>query len=187
MSELLIGLGANLPRNDDDLASTLTRALSLLEAKPRIKVVRRSKWYRTPAFPPGSGPDFVNGAAALRSELGPEQILSLLHEVEAELGRERPARWAPRVCDIDLLAAGDRILPDVAQLSAWMALEPDEAAARTPEHLLLPHPRLHLRAFVLVPLNDVAPDWVHPVLQLPVSALLSQLSAEEIREVVPLD
>ena len=159
----------------------------MLEAKPRVRVVRRSRWYRTPAFPPGNGPDFVNGAAMLESELGPEQILSYLHEVEAELGRERPVRWAPRVCDLDLLAAGQSILPDVAEVSRWMNLDAAEAEGCAPDQLILPHPRLHLRAFVLVPLNDIAPDWVHPIPQLSVSALLSQLPPEEIAAVTALE
>ena len=187
MSELLIALGANLPGSHGDLRATLARALVLLEAKPRIRVVKRSRWYRTPAYPAGSGPDFVNGAAVLASDLEPERILAYLHEVEAELGRERPVRWAPRVCDLDLIAAGDRILPDVEEVSRWMRLDPDEAAGRAPDRLILPHPRLHSRAFVLVPINDIAPDWVHPVLQLPVSALLSRLPPEEIAEITLLE
>ena len=158
----------------------------LLEAKPRIRVVRRSRWYRTPAYPPGSGPDFVNGAAVLSSDLEPDRILSCLHEVEAELGRERPVRWAPRVCDLDLIAAGDRILPDVEEMSRWMQLAPEEAAGQAPDRLILPHPRLHSRAFVLVPLSDIAPDWVHPVLQLSVRDMLSRLAPEEIDEVEPI-
>ena len=186
MFELLIALGANLPKDESGLALTLTRALGLLEARAHIKVVRHSRWYSTPAYPPGSGPAFVNGAAALRSVLSPEEILHILHDVEAELGRERPVRWGPRVCDLDLLGAGQEILPDVASVKRWMSLDDQAAQESAPEQLVLPHPRLHLRAFVLVPLKDIAPGWYHPVLQLTVSEMLARLSPEETAMVKPL-
>ena len=187
MSELLIALGANLLKDESDLASTLSRAIGLLEDNPQIEVVRRSRWYRTPAYPPGSGPDFVNGAAALKSDLRPCEILQILHEVEAVLGRERRQRWAPRVCDLDLLAAGELVQPDAASVRNWMELDDQFAQVRAPDHLILPHPRLHMRAFVLVPLNDIASTWRHPILQLTVSELLARLSPQEIAEVNPLD
>jgi 2-amino-4-hydroxy-6-hydroxymethyldihydropteridine diphosphokinase len=125
-----------------------------------------SRLYRTPCFPPGAGPDYVN--AALRIETGrrPAEILAELHAIEMRHGRERVKRWGMRTLDIDLIAYGAAVLPDLATYSTWAALPPDLQQMRAPDQLVLPHPRLQDRSFVLVPLADVAPDWRHPVLGL---------------------
>lgn len=164
-------------------ASTLRRALALLGAVPGISVERVSRWYRTPAWPPGSGADFINGAAVLGCEQAPSELLARLHDVEHQLGRTRQVRWGPRVCDIDLLGMGELVLPDRATVAQWMALSPD-AATETPGQLLLPHPRLHERAFVLVPLLDVAPEWRHPVLGRTVAEMHAAVPPERLAEVV---
>ena len=186
MTGALIALGANMPAAGRAPASTLSRALALLGAVPGISVARVSRWYRTPAWPPGSGADFVNGAAALGSALPPATLMARLHEVEDRLGRTRTLRWGPRACDLDLLGMGDLVLPDPETVSRWMALAPGAAAAGTPDRLLLPHPRLHERAFVLVPLLDVAPGWRHPVLGRTVAEMRAALPPERLAEIVPL-
>jgi 2-amino-4-hydroxy-6-hydroxymethyldihydropteridine diphosphokinase len=181
----LIALGANLPSAAGPPRATLEAALALLAARG-FAVAARSRWRRTPAFPPGSGPDYVNGAAALASPGdpglpgGPEAVLEALHAVERALGRDRRRRWEARVCDLDLLASGDAVLPDRATAEAWMRLAPAEASRRTPPRLILPHPRLHERGFVLAPLADFAPDWVHPLLGLSVRELLERLPPEAL-------
>jgi 2-amino-4-hydroxy-6-hydroxymethyldihydropteridine diphosphokinase len=163
MATTLIALGANLPAAGRPPVETLERALAMLAASPEVRLVARSRWWRTPAEPPGSGPDFVNGAARLETALAPEALLAALHGIEAALGRTRPARWAPRVCDLDLIAMDGTVLPDRATLERWMALDPAEARRLRPPRLILPHPRMHERAFVLLPLAEVAPGWRHPV------------------------
>lgn len=182
----LIALGANLPMAGDTPEKTLENALACLRAYPDIEIDSVSRWYQTPAYPPGSGPDFCNGAAALRTTLAPEAMLTVLHQVEADLGRERNLRWAPRVCDLDLLAMGDLVLPDADTLRSWMALSPEQAAHEMPEQLLLPHPRLQDRAFVLVPLAEIAPLWRHPLTGATVSEMLAALGEDARAEVTPI-
>jgi 2-amino-4-hydroxy-6-hydroxymethyldihydropteridine diphosphokinase len=180
----LIALGANLPSACGGPRETLEAALDGLEARG-LRVEARSRWYRSEAWPAGSGPDYVNGAAAVRTDLAPEAVLAVLHEVEAWLGRTRQGRWGPRACDLDLLASGDAVLPDAATVGDWIA----RSGARrmeTPPGLLLPHPRLHERGFVLRPLADVAADWRHPLLGLTVREMLAALPSDALEGIVRL-
>lgn len=187
MTHSAIALGANVPHRHNSLANTLTTALRLLESSPDIRVIRRSRWYRSPAYPAGSGPDFINGAALIDTNLGPAEILAELHRVEEALGRERTTRWAPRVCDLDLLFSGNEISPDPVTLAEWVKIDLGKAQTVTPPHLILPHPRLHERAFVLFPLQEIAPDWVHPLLKKTVIEMASSLAASDTEALVPLD
>ena len=187
MAIALIALGANLPSDGRAPEQTLALALDLLSSQSGIAVIRRSWWFRTPAFPPGSGPDFINAAAALETDLSPPGLLETLQGVEEALGRERRARWAPRPCDLDLLALGDTVLPDPATLGRWMTLAPEAAALSEPEGIVLPHPRLQERAFVLVPLADVAPDWRHPLSGQTVAGMVAALPEADRAAVVAIE
>lgn len=134
-----VGLGANL----GDARATLAAAFDALAAMPQTELTRRSSLWRSAPID-SSGPDYLNAVAELRTRLAPLELLQRLQAIEQAHGRERPYRHAPRTLDLDLLLQGQRVL-------------------HTPE-LTLPHPRLHQRAFVLLPLLELAPGLQHPVL-----------------------
>lgn len=165
---------------------TIASAARILEQE--AGPLRLSRLYATPCFPIGAGPDYVNAAAelTLRQDMTPAALLGVLHDIEARFGRRRDTRWGMRTLDIDIVAIGETILPDRATWEAWAALPPEDQPNRTPDRLILPHPRLQDRAFVLVPLADVAPDWVHPVIGKDVAAMLAALPAADRATVVPL-
>ncbi len=190
MTKALISLGANVASPGRSLAEVLESALDSVAGTEGITLRSRSRWFRTPAYPPGSGPDFVNAAAVLETSLDPERVLAALHGAEAELGRvrtERLMRWAPRVCDLDLIAMEDAVLPDRETLARWMALDLGQAQTVVPPRLVLPHPRMHERGFVLVPLADIAPDWRHPATGRTVAEMLAALPADALTEIRPLE
>jgi 2-amino-4-hydroxy-6-hydroxymethyldihydropteridine diphosphokinase len=145
--EVLLGLGANL----GDPVAQLGRAVEALSSSLRIGAV--SSLYRTEPVGHADQPDFYNLVVRGWTALEPAALLRAAQGVEAALGRRRSFRDGPRTIDVDLLAYGDRVM-------------------RTPE-LTLPHPRLHLRGFVLHPLVEVAPEWTHPVLARTARELLS--------------
>jgi 2-amino-4-hydroxy-6-hydroxymethyldihydropteridine diphosphokinase len=164
-SVIFVALGANLPHpRHGPPRAVLEAALTGLQARG-LRVVRRSRWYRSPAWPPGSGaPDYVNGVAEVACDLEPQALLAELHAVEAEFGRARGIRNAPRTLDLDLLD--------------WHGVV--RAADDGPPEL--PHPRMHERGFVLLPLAELAPDWRHPASGRRIDALIEALPPETMAE-----
>ncbi|GHA56686.1 2-amino-4-hydroxy-6-hydroxymethyldihydropteridine pyrophosphokinase [Amylibacter ulvae] len=152
--------------NAFDVAATthdlVEQAVTLI-SQENVKIVKQSAFYVTPAFPKGAGPDFVNAVIVLRSEYSAQQLLEIMHKIESKLGRTRTGRWTQRTMDLDLLYHGEQILPNQQVVENWINLPLDRQMVEAPDMLILPHPRIQDRGFVLVPLADVAPDWVHPV------------------------
>jgi len=149
-----IGLGANL----GDAATTIDSAFESLARLPQSRLVARSSLYRTQPVD-ADGPDYVNAVARVDTALSPRQLLHALLAIEHDHGRERSHRNAPRTLDLDLLLHGERVIDET--------------------DLVVPHPRLHLRAFALLPLAEIAPDTVVPA-HGPVGALLAAVAGQRI-------
>jgi 2-amino-4-hydroxy-6-hydroxymethyldihydropteridine diphosphokinase len=184
-SNAVVAMGANLNLSGLGPKVTLRNAIKAL-ADRGVVIRAESRFFETPCFPPGAGPDYVNAALLIETDLTPAQLLEVLHEVEHEFGRERVQRWGMRTLDLDLVCYDDQVLPDPATFDRWLSLPADAQRQEAPEQLILPHPRLQDRAFVLVPMADVAPDWRHPVLGQTVQQMLEALPAEDIAAVTPL-
>jgi 2-amino-4-hydroxy-6-hydroxymethyldihydropteridine diphosphokinase len=176
----LLAIGANLHNAGVAPVDTLRMAVNDIELAG-FSVKSCSRLYQTPAFPAGSGPDYVNAAlhVLIANQLTPQAVFSPLGAIENKHGRLRAQRWGGRTLDIDLLALGDLVLPDLAGFAAWAGLDPAAQAQCAPDQLILPHPRLHERAFVLTPLMDIAPDWRHPVFGRTVRQMHADLPAAD--------
>ncbi len=192
----LLAFGGNLPSEVGSPRVTLNRAVLTLNSigdaseatqlSGKVKLKRVSRFFATPCFPAGAGPDYVNAAALIESPLEADELLALLHDVEAKFGRARSSRWVGRTLDIDLIGGGGVVLPNPETYAYWRDLPLERQLQETPDQLILPHPRLQDRAFVLVPLNDIAPDWKHPVSGLSVGQMLAALPETDRKAVKPL-
>ncbi len=157
---ILIGIGANLasPRHGEPRATCGAALESLAEAG--LLIAGRSRWYKSAPVPVSEQPWFVNAVVQVKTALTPEELMGLLLQTEEDFGRKRAEANAPRILDLDLLAFGELVLT----MEEWGA-----------PALYVPHPRLQDRAFVLLPLRDVAPDWRHPVEDLRVDDMIRHL------------
>ena len=158
MPTAYLGLGSNL----GDRWASLQAAIRRLRAEPGLRAIAISQIYdSTPVdCPPGSG-DYLNAAVAVETDRSPADLLKLLHHIERQFGRNRTETNAPRTLDLDLLLYSELVID-------------------TPE-LVVPHPRMHERAFVLVPLEGIAPDVVHPILKKTVSELLAGVNRDGVK------
>lgn len=159
---ILIAIGANLPAPDGvSPLDTCRAAAAALDALSGVRLRGLSRWYLTAPVPASDQPDYVNGVALLAGTLDPAALLAALQVIEARAGRRRGVRNAARTLDLDIIDIDGQV--------------------RTETDPILPHPRAHERGFVLLPLRDVAPGWVHPTLRRDVTALIAALPAQHVR------
>lgn len=168
-STIFLGLGANLPGRWGDPGEGLLRALSELEAAG-LTIVATSEFYKTAPVGSGRQPAYLNAVVVARGSVAPGSLLRLLKRLERRAGRRPTPPMRARPLDIDILDHGGRRLN-------W------PAGRRVRGRLVLPHPLAHTRAFVLVPLMQVAPGWTHPVLGRRAKALLARLGPHAARGV----
>ncbi|MEM1360464.1 MAG: 2-amino-4-hydroxy-6-hydroxymethyldihydropteridine diphosphokinase [Pseudomonadota bacterium] len=183
---MLVSFGSNLKSSAGAPEATILAAVEALRAKG-LKFESLSPLFETPAYPPGSGPNFINAAAKVFFEGTAKELLKILQEVERDFGRDRQKRWDSRTLDLDLLAYGSSVLPSREIYMQWRDLPQDRLTEEAPGELILPHPRMQERAFVLVPLAHVDPDWRHPVLGLTVTEMRDQLPKPEIEEISQIE
>jgi len=181
----LVALGSNQPSRAGSPLKTVRDALVAI-SDSGLKIIKTSRFFSTPCFPAGAGPDYVNATVAVQGADSASALLGRLHDIEADYGRERNQRWGQRTLDLDLIGFGDEISPDFETYEAWRDLPSNAQRQLSPNQLILPHPRLQDRAFVLVPLAEIAPGWVHPVSQRTVQQMMDALPEAEKKGVTPL-
>jgi 2-amino-4-hydroxy-6-hydroxymethyldihydropteridine diphosphokinase len=159
---IYIALGGNLPFEAQSPQDTLRRCLQVL-AGQGVQIRAVSDFWRSPAWPDPAKPEYINAAAEIETALEPIALLDLLLAVERQFGRVRESRWDSRTLDLDLIDYAGRIIDC--------------------ERLTLPHPRAAHRAFVLLPLQDIAPDWRDPASEQSIADLVAALPASERRAV----
>jgi 2-amino-4-hydroxy-6-hydroxymethyldihydropteridine diphosphokinase len=157
-----LGLGANL----GDPGPQVEEALERLNQAEEVEVTRVSTFYRNPPLGPENQPWYINAVARVRTRLGPEELLRLLQRIEADMGRVRGERWGPRVIDLDLLLYNGEVI--------------------FTSNLVVPHPEMHRRVFVLAPLAEIAPRAWHPVLGKSAGDLLAELDAADRTGLQPI-
>lgn len=182
---VVIALGANQPSPAGRPDQTILAAVAALSEK-NISIQCVSRIFSTPAFPAGSGPDYANAAISGTTIATAQELLNILHKTEADFCRFRNDRWQARTLDIDLIAFEDAIRPNTQVLRQWMDMPLEDQVRLTPEELILPHPRLQDRAFVLVPMAEVAPSWRHPLTGKSVTEMLAALDPALKAEVRPI-
>jgi len=159
-SVTFIGIGANLPGPGCATPrATCEAALKALE-HAGLKIKSQSNWYKSAPVPASSQPWFINGVISIETSLKASELLVILQDVESQFGRTRMIKNEARTLDLDLIAYADTV-------SGWQE--------GTDDKMILPHPRMSERGFVLLPLREIAPNWRHPVLNVSLEELISRL------------
>lgn len=172
---IFLSLGSNLSHEGALPATLLQQAVGTLQENG-VRLVVASSLYETPPFPVSDQPNYVNAVIEVSTKLTPEALLQVCLNVEAQYGRERSVRWGARTLDIDLLSYDDLILPDMA---TWQRTAKNNDSNAIMPALVLPHPRLHQRDFVLVPMLEIAANWRHPVYLKTIEDLTAEIRADD--------
>ena len=178
MKKYLIALGSNLEKQNLSRLETINTALGFF-SQFNIILIKVSSFWESRSYPDKSQPNFINAVTEVHSELNPYQILHELKNIEKKMGRKNKTRWENRVLDLDILCAGSIILPNINVFNEWMKMPLQKQTEKQPNELILPHPRIQDRLFVLKPLNEIDPDWIHPILNKTTLELINRKSWNE--------
>ena len=185
MSNCLISFGANIPGPFGDPVETLSLALEAFELE-NLSIKKKSRFYSSLAFPDPQKPTYVNGCLQISVNCDASDVLNSLKRIEKKMGRQQNFRWDSRICDLDLLSFDNQVTPSPKVFSYWYGMSLKNQMLEKPEELLLPHPRMQDRAFVLKPLLEFAASWTHPVFNITVKEMFDLLSEEERTSVKPI-
>ena len=161
-NQIIIGVGGNINSEDGIHPIKICNKAICSLHQHSIKVKKQSKWYNSEAIPKSNQPNFFNCVVIASTKLNEYDVLKNLHKIEAELGRRRNKINAPRSIDLDLIDYSNKVCKN--------------------NKLIIPHPRAHLRKFVMGPLAEINPDWIHPILKVNVLDILKKLDNQKLEE-----
>jgi len=167
---ILLGLGSNLPSSYGDCFTNLEIVISLLK-KYEIKLIKKSSFYKTPSYPNKNDPPFINMVVQVETQLDPVNLASVLIFIEEMLERKRNKKNDPRTCDIDIIDYNSEIIN-------FKYLE---------HEFIVPHEKLTLRNFVLYPLKEICPNWLHPKDDINIDVFINKLSQEDKNSVLKVE
>jgi len=166
---ILLGLGSNLSSKFGDRFYNIDQAILLLN-KYKIKLLKKSSYYETPSYPNKNNPRFINVAILVNSDLNPPIFASKLLFIEESLERKRYQKNEPRTIDIDILDFKNKIMNfNYKDMS-----------------FVVPHKKLNLRSFVLYPIQEILPNWIHPKMKLSINSLIDKLSDEDKKSILKI-
>ncbi len=163
---IYINIGSNLNSSEGDRLYNLKKSIKLINTK-KIKIINISNIYETPSYPNEKNPKFLNVCLAVQSKEKPDLLIKIFKSIEKKLQRNRGLKNQPRTCDIDIIDYYGKIINS--------------------NQLILPHPRAHLRNFVLFPLKEISPKWIHPIFNKKIEFLIRNLNLKLRNEITRLN
>ena len=162
---IFLNIGSNIPSEDGGREANILRAINFLK-KLKLNMIKISSFYETPSYPNNSDPKFINLCVKLESDLKASELLNEIKKIEKKLGRIRIKKNEPRTCDIDIIDFNGEIIKN--------------------DELVAPHPRLHLRNFVIYPLIEIEPNWLHPIFNKNIDSFFQELDKNSHNEITRL-
>ena len=162
---IYLNIGSNLPSEEGGRENNILKAISYLK-KLNLNLIKISSFYETPSYPNNSAPKFINLCVKLKSNLKANELLNEIKKIEKKLGRTRIKKNEPRTCDIDIIDFNGEIIKH--------------------DELETPHPRLHLRNFVIYPLKEIEPSWLHPIYNKNIDSFFKELDKNSHNEITRL-
>ena len=162
---IYLNIGSNLPSRDGGREANIFKAINYLK-ELKLKIIKISSFYESPSYPNNSDPKFINLCVKLESNLKASELLNEIKKIEKKLGRIRIKKNEPRTCDIDIIDFNGEIIKN--------------------DELVTPHPRLHLRNFVIYPLKEIEPNWSHPIFNKNIDSFFHELEKNSHNEITRL-